>query len=61
MMNSIMNVQIDKELHRRVKILTATHGQTIREYVENAIRYQLTRDGLPRVLVDPGVPYAKEE
>ena len=55
-MTNVMNIQIDTELHRKVKVAVAIRGTTIKDFTEAALR-----DKLDKTLVDSGVPYQTKE
>ena len=55
-MSNVMNIQIDTELHRKVKVAVAIRGTTIKEFTEAALR-----DKLDKTLVDPSPAYTTKE
>ena len=56
-MAQIKNIQIDPELHHRVKLAAVMEGKTIRDYAEAALRAKLNG----KRLVDPSPRYETEE
>ena len=57
----IKNIQIDEQLHRRVKVTATLRGQTIKEWVEEVLTDAL--DGRPSasVLIDSKGQYVTQE